>query len=94
MELLCFGEGEKPWLRGRNGWGWLEAKGEWEEEDDERRLGRTKTVGGAPLLEIGLGFFLYFSDVSKLPPLCVLKATIYRQNVGWVSKLVPQLPFL
>jgi hypothetical protein len=27
----------------------LEAKGEWEEEDDERRLGRTKTVGG-PLL--------------------------------------------
>jgi len=47
------------------GWGWLEAKGEWQEEDDERRLGRTKTVGGgAPLLEIGLalglGFFVFF----------------------------------
>jgi len=37
---------ERPWLRGRNGWGWLEAQGEWQEEDDERRLGRTKTVGG------------------------------------------------
>ena len=62
---------ERPWLRGRNGWGWLEAQGEWQEEDDERRLGRTKTVGGAaPLLEIGLalGLGLYFSDVSKLPP--------------------------
>jgi hypothetical protein len=66
MELLCLGEGERPWLRGRKGWGWLEAKGEWEEEDDERRLGRTKTVGrgAAPLLEIGLalglGFFFVF----------------------------------
>ena len=37
-------------------------------------------------------FFLYFSDVLKLPSsLCVLKATIYRQNVAWASKLVPQL---
>jgi len=53
---------------------------------------KNQKPGGAPAassffgLEIGLGlgfFFLYFSDVSKLPPLFlyVLKATIYRQNV-------------
>jgi hypothetical protein len=28
-----------------------------------------------------------------LPPLCVLKATIYKQNVAWTSKLIPQLLF-
>jgi hypothetical protein len=55
----------QPAVWGRNGWGWLEAKGEWEEENDERRLGRTKIVGGAaPLLEIGfalgLGFVFVF----------------------------------
>jgi hypothetical protein len=51
----------QPAVWGRNGWGWLEAKGEWEEENDERRLGRTKTVGGAaPLLEIGLALDLGF----------------------------------
>jgi hypothetical protein len=49
MEMRCLGEGERLWLRGRNGWGWLEVKGEWEKEDDERRLGRTKTVGGGLL---------------------------------------------
>jgi len=60
-----------------NGWGWLEAKGEWEEENDERRLGSTKTVGGAaPLLEIGLalglGFvFCIFLMFQNCPPLCL-----------------------
>ena len=41
-------------------------------------------------------FFCIFFYVSKLPPssLCVLKATIYRQNVAWASKLVPRLLFL
>jgi len=41
---LCrLGEGEEKNVASGRG---LEAKGEWEEEDDERRLGRTKTVGG------------------------------------------------
>jgi hypothetical protein len=33
---------------------------------------------------------------QNCPPLflCVLKATIYRQNVAWASKLVPQLLLL
>jgi len=39
-------------------------------------------------------FFLYFSNVLKLPSPCVcLKTSIYRQNVAWASKLVPQLLF-
>ena len=54
------------------GWGWLEAKGEWQEEDDERRLGRTKTVGGGSFVRdrfsFRFRFFFVFSDVSKLPP--------------------------
>ena len=42
-----------------------------------------------------LGFFLWFFLFCKIPPsLCVLKNTIYRQNVAWASKLVPQLLFL
>jgi len=55
--------------------------------------------GGALLLQkkIGLGlvFFFFFLMFQNYPPtLCVLKATIYRQNVAWTSKLVPQLFFL
>ena len=35
----------------------------------------------------------YFAK-SPPPILCVLKATICRQNVTWASKLVPQLLFV
>ena len=35
-----------------------------------------------------------FLNVQNCPPfLCVLKATIYRQNVAWALTLVPQLSF-
>jgi hypothetical protein len=42
-----------------------------------------------------LGFlFLLPPLIAKLPPIWfVLKAVIYRQNVAWASKLVPQLFF-
>ena len=64
----------------------------------------TGAVSGCPGREekevLFLGFlwfrvFCGFSLFCKItPPLCVLNATIYRQNVAWASKLVPQLLFL
>jgi hypothetical protein len=73
MEMRCLGEGERLWLRGRNGWGWLEVKGEWEKEDDERRLGRTKTVGGGSFVRDRFSFrfrvfFCIFLMFQNCPP--------------------------
>jgi hypothetical protein len=38
-------------------------------------------------------FFCCLPSNCKITPLCVLKAAIYRQNIVWASKLVPQLSF-
>ena len=41
---------------------------------------------------LGLGFFMLPSNVQNCPPfLCVLNATIYRQNIVLSPNLVPQL---
>jgi len=95
------------WRERRLCLGWWSSAFGWREErkSDERGRGggfkrKEKRKGAPPLLWkellLGLGLFLYFfSSVSKLPPLLlyVLKAIIYRQNVAWALKLVPQLPF-
>jgi hypothetical protein len=54
------GEGKNLMRRKMTGWGWLEAKGEWQEEDDERRLGRTKTVGGGSFVRDRFSFRFRF----------------------------------
>ena len=61
------------------------------EEENPKRGGPARRRLGE---EIDLGFC--FCVVSPLkyqnsPPLCVLKAAIYRQNIVWASKLVLQL---
>jgi hypothetical protein len=80
------------------------ARGEEEEKKYQRGRGLRRLLGE----EIDLGFpcyflfsnrppspFQFFSPQKfKIPPFwCVLKATIYRQNVVWPSKLVLQLLF-
>jgi len=45
----------------------------------------------AKLFRVFFFFVLPPFNCKIAPPLCVLKAVIYRQNNVWASKLVPQL---
>jgi len=77
-------EGERRW-RGGGGGSKRKEKGRGASSPLKRAAFRARVFF--------LYFFLVFQNCFPFF-LCVLKATIYRQNVVWASKLVPQLFFL